>query len=335
MYVVVLTWNGYAHTSRCLQSLQQAAYSNLRVLIVDNASHDGSFERLSAEFPTFTFISNPENLGFARGCNVGIRAAMAAPDCAYVLLLNNDAVVTSHFLEEAIKTAESDRSIGLIGGKILHTTEPNKIWYAGGTVNRWRGGARIRGYGETDHGQYDLPAEVEFVTGALMLIRREVLEKVGLLPEEYFFGVEEHDYSLSVRLAGYKLYYVPEFLVYHLADGSHYNYDPKFVYNGYRNKLIFAEKFLPLGLFPIWRLALSLYAKYAARRAWQRLIRKFEYDKLASERGVTYSHEDMRFALITAIKDHRKNVLSEHVLRDFEEILRERKRVEKALIRTN
>lgn len=322
VYTIILNWNNYEDTKKCLESLRRATYPNLKIIVVDNASTDGSGKHLQQEFPYHQFIFNEGNLGFSRGCNRGIKAALKDKDCAYVLLLNNDAVVPSEFLEKAIEAAEADDRIGLVGGKILLSPESKEIWYVGGNISLWLGRVIFYGIGEIDRGQYDKPGEVGFVTGAFMLITREVLEKVGLLPEEYFFGVEELDYSLHVQQSGYKLYYVPEFVAYHPGDGSHWNWDPKFVYNGYRNKLIFQEKYLPRGLFPIWKMVFAIYAKYGARRIWEGLTKKHRYDK---DREIPY--DEMEFALIKAIQDHRKDELSEESLIRFSETLKERKKL--------
>jgi len=318
VYTIILNWNNYEDTKKCLESLQEATYPNLSVIIVDNASDDESGKRLQAEFPHFRFIFNEKNLGFARGCNVGIRAALKDETCAYVLLLNNDAVVTQNFLEKAVDVAERNPLIGLVGGKILQSPQSRKIWYAGGYINCWRGQNVNRGFDETDDGRYDTPGETGFITGALMLIKREVIERVGLLPEEYFFGVEEWDYSLTVQRAGYKLHYVPEFIIYHSADGSHWNLDPKFAYNSFRNKLIFQEKFLPRGLFPLWKRIFLIYGKYLGRLKRQEFIEKYDLNK-------DVSIDDLDFAFGQAIKDHKKNVLTEETLTLFEEVLRRRK----------
>jgi GT2 family glycosyltransferase len=320
VYVIVLNWNNFADTKECLCSLGRTTYPNLRIIVVDNGSTDGSGKRLGTEFPEFQFILNPENLGFSRGCNVGIRAALNESDCGYVVLLNNDAVATPRFLEKAVEAAEANPQIGLVGGKVLYSPESRKIWYAGGKVSRWRGQVVIRGFRETDQGQYDAPVEVGFVTGALMLIRRAVLEQVGLLPEEYFFGTEEIDYSLAVRRAGYKLYYVPEFLVYHEADGSHSNYDPKFVYNNYRGKLILQEKYLPRGLFALWKAIFAVYGRHVARRVWQKIR---DEDPGIEDKRIPL--DDLNFAFRAALKDHGKAALSEDSLLHFERALRTRK----------
>jgi len=321
VYAIILNWNNYEDTRRCLESLQQVTYPNIETIVVDNGSRDESGERLKKEFPQLRFILNDKNLGFARGCNVGIRAALDDEDCAYVLLLNNDAVATPGFLNRAVETGEKYKDAGLIGGKILYSPESKRIWYAGGEIKRWRGLTVIRGFREVDQGQYDSVTEVGFVTGALMLIKAAVLKTVGILPEEYFFGVEEIDYSLAVRQAGYKLYYEPEFVVYHSADGSHSNYDPKFVYNNYRSKLILQEKYLPLGLFGVWKVIFSLYGRYVAKRVWQRI--RDEDPELVDKRMPL---DDLNFAFSKAMKDHGRTELSEEVLVDFEQALRARKR---------
>jgi|GEM_PF-1228307 len=313
VYAVVLNWENLADTRLCLNSLRQSGYANLRTIVVDNCSQDGSAERLRKEFPDLPFLSNEFNLGFARGCNVGIREAIKDPECQFVLLLNNDAVLVPGTLEKGIQFAAADPTIGAISGKVLSDPESNAIWYAGGQIDRWRGQANVRGFGEVDHGQYDVACEVGFVTGALMLIKREVLEVVGLLPEEYFFGVEEWDYSIRIQRARYTLYYTPEFKAYHKADGSHWNYDPKFVYNSYRNKLIFQEKYLPPLIFAMWKRAFSVYGKYLARRARKRLIAAQRF-----KGADAVQLDDLDFAFARALKDHGKNALSAQALAEFE-----------------
>ena len=317
--VVLLNWNGYEDTLFCLRSLEQATYPNMHVVVVDNGSRDGSPERLRsllARCPNVALLENASNLGFARGCNVGLQWALQE-GCDYVLLLNNDSVVDASFLEPAVSMAERDASIGLIGGKIYLEKDRKLLWYAGGHVDLWRGQAIVRGFKTPDEGQFDTAVEVGFVTGALMLIKRSVLLKVGVLPAEYFFGQEEWDYSLQVKRAGYKLYYVPEFVAVHMGDGSHSNADPKYVYNSYRNKLIFQQKFLPRTIWPIWLLAMRIYAKSTARR------------QLRVTHGEQAEMADLLFALEAAIADHRKygiRPIVEQDLEEFEATLLQRKK---------
>ena len=260
--IVVLNWNTFALTRDCLASLRQVTYPNWNLILVDNGSTDGSGEALSNEFSEVIYIQNEENLGFSRGCNIGIRRALA-DGSDYVMLLNSDMVVEKGFLEPAVRIAESDPRIGLVSGKIYLKDRPRVLWYAGGSVGAWRG-VSVRGWCQTDGGQFDEPCEVGFSTGALMLIKRTVLGQIGLLPEAYFFGQEEWDYSLAARQAGFKLYFAPGCVTYHKSDGSHRNTSPKFLYNGFRNRLIFHKKFLAPPIFWLWKQVWHFYQRFIA-----------------------------------------------------------------------
>ncbi len=309
VYIVLLNWNGFEHTSACLASLKKAMYPNQHIIVVDNGSRDKSVEQLRklvGNDPTTTLLENTENLGFARGCNVGLQYALKN-GCDYALLLNNDAEVALGFLEVAVLAAESDPAIGLVGGKI-YLPDRQRLWYAGGQINFVRGDVVIRGFRMIDQGQFDRPGETGFVTGAMMLIRRAVMEQVGLLPEEYFFGQEEWDYSVQVARAGYKLYYEPRSIAYHRSDGSHRNSDPKYVYNGYRNKLIFQQKYLPRGLWPVYLSALRTYRRLWAKR------------QIASLHDEDANIDQIIFALQCAIEDHcrsPRNAMTEADLTAF------------------
>src|ERR1041385_3953387 len=129
VYVVILNWNKYHDTSECLSSLAEASYPNLKTIVVDNGSADGSGKSLAADFPDVRFIFNDQNLGFSRACNIGMRAALEDQECRYVLLLNNDALVSPGFLEKPIQIAESRMDIGMVGGKIFHSPDSNVLAY--------------------------------------------------------------------------------------------------------------------------------------------------------------------------------------------------------------
>ena len=289
--IVIINWNGYAHTRACLESLSRITYPCCEIIVVDNASTDGSREKLQAEFPQQRFIVNPSNLGFARGCNVGIRKALSG-DAAYVLLLNNDTVVKEGFLEPAVALAESDPKIGLVTGKIYAYGRPGHIWYAGGTVSLLRGRGRVRGCGCRDTGQFDRVCEVGYGEGALMLIKRSVLDAIGLLPEEYFFGTEVYDYSICARRRGYKVFYVPEFCICHESGSPARALAPKYLYNGHRSKLIFQQKFLPTWLFRPWELAFLIYSLWVTTRRLERLDRAGSEAFLAALEWAFLDHHD-------------------------------------------
>jgi GT2 family glycosyltransferase len=314
---VVLNWNNFEDSLSCIENLRASDYPALKTYLVDNNSTDDSIRRLEARFPDVVILRNKENLGFSRGCNVGVRAAMQDAGCLYVLLVNNDCSVSARSISEAVCAAESDANIGIVTGKILD--EGGRIWHAGGRISLWRGQAKARGFREKDVGQFNEPCDTEWASGAMMLIRREVIEKVGCLPEQYFFGVEEWDYSLQVGRAGYRIRYVPEFQGMHPGGGSHDNHDPKFAYNYYRNKLLFQERHLGRYLFRVWLLPFRIYLTFKMRR---------HISYLAS---ITYADpsdspvDEVVFAAWTALRDHGKNSLSESTMLEFENVLGERR----------
>jgi GT2 family glycosyltransferase len=314
---VVVNWNRFDMTVQCVEALQANSYLDLSVVIVDNGSTDGSLERLRARFPGVRCIGNGENRGFSRGCNVGVRAAMEDPMCAFVLLVNNDCILPTGVLEPAVRAALADPGVGIVTAKIVD--EQGRIWHAGGTLSLLRGQSRTRGFREKDVGQFDTPCDTEWASGALMLIRREVVDRVGALPEEYFFGVEEWDYSITVRRAGYRIRYVPNFHAMHPGGGSHDNHDPKFAYNYYRSKLIFQEKHLGRPLFRLWLLAFRLYLEFRMRRHVAHLA-TLNYANPADS-----PTDDVVFAARMALQDHGKNRLSEVTMLEFDAMLRSRR----------
>lgn len=289
--IVVLNWNGYHYTKACIDSLERITYPNYEIVIVDNGSTDGSAQKLRQDFPRHQILVNPTNLGFARGHNAGIRRALEG-HADYVLLLSNDFIVTPGFLEPAIDLAESDAKIGMVGGKIYLLDRPGYLWYAGGRVARLRGMVKVYGAHQKDRGQHERIRRISFVSGAKMLIKRAVLENVGLLPEEYFFGIEEWDYSVAVRRAGYELYYVPGFVSYHKVQGSYSLARPKYLYSWWRGRLIFQEKYCPVG-FSAWKWGCLLGHLVLGRWRLTRLSRE----------TLAVSH----FALRRALRDHERS----------------------------
>jgi GT2 family glycosyltransferase len=270
VYTIVLHWKAYETTRSCLLSLRKITYPNQHAVVVDNASNDGSFEKLKAEFPEAIFLQNESNFGFARGCNTGLREAHRR-GADYVMLLNNDMQVELGFLEPAVAEAERHTNVGAVTGKIMCTETPNIFWQAGGHVGPFRIRGYPRGKGQEDRGQYDEVCETGWASGAMSLFPRSTLDRIGFLPEEYFFGEEEWDYSTAILRAGLKILYVPGFKAYHRIGASYRAGHPILnVYGGYLNKMIYAEKWMPRWVWPIWRLAFKTYLHLR----WPRLARE-------------------------------------------------------------
>lgn len=270
--IVVLNWNGYAVTRRCLDSLRARTYHAATMYLADNGSTDGSLARLRAEFADdgINWIENGANLGFSAGNNPAIRRALA-DGCELVLLLNNDVVcIAPDFLEHGVARAARDRTIGIVGGKLVGWPDTTRLWSVGGEVG-WMN-ERFLGLGEVDRGQYDAAADRSFISGALMLVRREVFERIGLLPEVYFFGGEDREFGLRALRAGFRLVYEPRFLAAHEAGGSRAATRPEYVYNDTLSRILFRRRNQPAWAHALWRAAYHLYLewlfplRYALRR---------------------------------------------------------------------
>lgn len=218
-YVVLVNWNGHgADTLACLESLDGLTYPDATVLVVDNGSTDDSVERIRAARPDVRLLETSANLGFAGGNNLGIRAAIDEGAC-YVWLLNNDTVVEPDALTVLVDALEADPKAGAAGSKITYWDRPDVLWYAGGEFTP-QGPVHHRGIDEPDTGAYDAPQETEFITGCSLLLDATVLEKVGLMRDEYFLYWEETDLDWRIRAAGYALLYVPTSVVRHKVAAS-------------------------------------------------------------------------------------------------------------------
>ena len=218
--VIVLTWNGRDLTLACLESLRSARATGVEIVVVDNGSSDGTASAIRERHgERVTIIENAANLGFSAGNNVGIAYALRR-GARFLLLLNNDTAVDPDFIEELVRPLEQDPHIGITGPKIYYYTPRDRIWFAGGEVRMARGLARHVGIRETDHGQYDVPREVDYVTGCALMARREVYEEVGLLDPSYAAYFEDTDLCIRAGRAGYSLLYVPTAKVWHKISAS-------------------------------------------------------------------------------------------------------------------
>jgi len=215
--IIVLCYNGVNLTLACLESLGRISYPDADVLVVDNASSDGTPAKVRAAFPQAELIETGVNGGFAAGNNVGLRRALER-GYDYALLLNNDTEVAPDFLDLLVTAAEADPHIGAVGPLICYYERPEVIWSAGGLID-WRNGtSSMRGIGERDAGQYAAPAQVDFVTGCALLCRRAALQRAGLLDERFFMYGEDFDICARLALAGWKLQVGEDLLARHEAQ---------------------------------------------------------------------------------------------------------------------
>lgn len=202
-------------------------------------------EGITSKYP-LVFIQTGENLGFAGGNNMGIKYALAKDDFGYVCLLNNDTVIEWNFLSNLIETIKVYPEAGIVGGKILYYDRPDKIWYAGGKLDLWRGGGYHLHFNQTDNIENGI-RQVSFVTGCLMLIDKKVFKSVGLFPEEYFLYLEDTDFCYSALQYGFKLYVNLSAKIYHkvsvtTAANKSEEVSSLQIYYSTRNRLYFMLK---------------------------------------------------------------------------------------------
>ena len=244
VFIIILNWNGLQDTLACLESVRALSYPNYETVVVDNGSVDSPVGAITDAYPEVTVILNGENLGYSGGNNAGIRYALGE-QADYIWLLNNDTVVEAEALTALVTEAEEAPDIGIAGSKIYYFDCPKKIWFAGSHIDWWRGFTGHDGMGMMDLGQYDSIREVDRVTGCSMLVKREVCERVGILDESFFLYVEEVDWCVRARKAGFKCVYVPSSIVHHKISASASKagiWDTVFAYYNTRNFLYLIKK---------------------------------------------------------------------------------------------
>jgi len=244
--IVLLNWNGKAVTLECLKSLQKASYKRRQIVLVDNGSTDGSVAAIRKTFRTVTILEMGKNLGFARGANVGMRYALEQ-GVDLVMLLNNDTIVDPGFLGFMVDTLLSDPSVGIVAPKIYYYAEPNRIWFAGGTMSMWSGTLRHVGIREYDRGQYDTVREIPHACGCCLLARRSAIERIGLLDESFYLYTEDADWVMRARNAGYTVFYEPRAKVWHkvsVDSGGHLSW--------HKNKNKFLSNFRFFARYASW-----------------------------------------------------------------------------------
>ena len=242
VYIIILNWNGYKDTIECLESLKKITYKNYKIVLIDNGSTDESVKILRTRYHKIKLIENKVNLGFAGGCNVGIKYALNR-NSDYVLLLNNDTTVDKHFLSELVKF-ESSNNLSLISPLIYYQNTTNLIYSVGGKKTY------LSHYPFTDkfHKRYHKfkPNEIlerDCLVGTALLINKKIVIINKYFDTDYFMYVEDVDYSIRASLKGIKLFTVTSSVIWH--KGSSSSGDEKSIFRLYynsRNLIIFAHK---------------------------------------------------------------------------------------------
>lgn len=235
--IITVNYNGLNNTCALIESIP--FNENMEVIVVDNASKEDDASNIQKRYPQVKTIRSDKNLGFAGGNNLGIKAAKGK----YLFLINNDTIFREFNVQALIDCAESSPNIGVVCPKIRFVWNNNPIQYAGYTpLSNITVRNRAIGYGEEDKGQYDTSHPTPYAHGAAMLIKREALEKVGLMPECYFLYYEELDWSMMFAQAGYEIWYEPACTIYHKESQSTGQCSPLRTYYITRNRLLLVKR---------------------------------------------------------------------------------------------
>ncbi len=235
--IITVNYNGYKDTCELIDSIP--FNENMEVIVVDNGSKEDETNILQTRYPHIKVIRSDQNLGFAGGNNIGIKAARGQ----YLYLVNNDTIFKDFDPQLLIQRLESSPKIGMVCPKIRFAWGNNPIQYAGYTP---LSPITIRnlaiGCGEEDTGQYDSPHPTPYAHGAAMMLKREVVDKVGLMPESYFLYYEELDWSMMITRKGYEIWYEPASTIYHKESQSTGQNSPLRTYYLTRNRLLLVKR---------------------------------------------------------------------------------------------
>ena len=216
--IISINYNQAQVTCALLASLRQLTYPNYEVLVVDNASPTEDPGLIAEQYPEVQLIRSAQNLGFAGGNNLAIRAARGE----YCLFLNNDTEVVPHLLEPLVAVLERDKRVGVVSPKLICYGTNDLIQYAGcdGGINPWTGRSHTEGYLEPDAGQHDTSRPTALIHGAAMMVPTAVIRRAGLMPALYFLYYEEMDWCEMIKRQGYRAYYEAGATVYHKGSVS-------------------------------------------------------------------------------------------------------------------
>ena len=237
--IITINYNGLEDTCALIESIP--FNDEMEVIVVDNASIKDEATEIENKYPHVKVIRSDKNLGFAGGNNLGIRAAHGK----YIFFLNNDTILrpqTSDF-RHLIDRLESSPKIGVVCPKIRFAWGNHPIQFTGYTpLSKITVRNKAIGFGEKDQGQYDSPHPTPYAHGAAMLIKREVIDKVGFMPECYFLYYEELDWSMMITLSGYEIWYEPACTIYHKESQATGQNSPLRTYYITRNRLLLVKR---------------------------------------------------------------------------------------------
>lgn len=207
--IVVINWNGSNTIETCLRLILKSSYRNYEVIVIDNNSWDDSPKIIEEKFPQVRLIRSQENVGYAKACNIGIKAAGGD----YLTFIANDIYLDSRWLSQVLDATRSSEKVGIAGGIIYYHDPSSIVWGGGGKIDLVTGQTWQLGAYESSVQSKD----IDYISGGAVLIKKKLFEKVGLLDECFFLYAEDLDICLRATRAGYDLKLVPEASAWHIA----------------------------------------------------------------------------------------------------------------------
>lgn len=238
--IVTLTWNQTKVTCEFLESTRNLNYKNYEILVCDMGSDEDPTEYINSQnYPNTKVLRSEKNLGFTGGNNWGIRQSKGD----YIFIVNNDTVVTPDLLDNLLLPFSKDPAIGVTCPKIRYHSHPEIIQYAGfNPINLYTGRTTAVGNKEKDNGQHDVSGYTHGAHGCAMLVKKEVIEKVGMFPETFFIYYEEWDWSSRILKSGYKIYYEAKALIFHKESITMGKQSAIKVYYMTRNRILYMRR---------------------------------------------------------------------------------------------
>ena len=235
--IITINYNGLEDTCALIETIP--FNENMEVIVVDNASKNQEADTIEQRYPQIKVIRSYKNLGFAGGNNLGIQAATGK----YLFLVNNDTVFKDFNIQTLINRMYSSPKVGIVCPKIKFAWGNNPIQFAGySKLSRIFIRNHAIGFNKEDHGQYDTPHPTPYAHGAAMFIRRDAIDKVGFMPEDYFLYYEELDWSMMFTRAGFQIWYEPQCTIYHKESQATGQNSPLRTYYLTRNRLLLVRR---------------------------------------------------------------------------------------------